>query len=118
MKNIKNFTIFANENINYGKVLHLTFAGKYWFDMILNGIKKEEYREIKPYWESRLDGKHFDTVKLQWGRNSNSPTIYIECKGIIKGGKGVPEWGWDKECYRIKLGKVLNLLNYKNDRNN
>ena len=27
---------------------------KKWFDMIKNGEKKEEYREIKPYWKSRF----------------------------------------------------------------
>lgn len=27
---------------------------KKWFDMILSGEKKEEYREIKPYWTIRL----------------------------------------------------------------
>ena len=35
------------------KVLHLTLKKK-WFDMIASGEKKEEYREIKPYWVSRL----------------------------------------------------------------
>lgn len=35
------------------KVLHLTLKKK-WFDMILSGEKKEEYREIKPYWIKRL----------------------------------------------------------------
>lgn len=27
---------------------------KKWFDLIKAGIKKEEYREIKPFWEKRL----------------------------------------------------------------
>ena len=27
---------------------------KKWFDMILFGEKKEEYREIKPYWTKRF----------------------------------------------------------------
>lgn len=27
---------------------------KKWFDMILSGEKKEEYREIKPYYETRF----------------------------------------------------------------
>ena len=27
---------------------------KKWFDMIKLGEKKEEYREIKPYWTKRL----------------------------------------------------------------
>ena len=28
---------------------------KKWFDMILSGKKKEEYREYKPYWDARVD---------------------------------------------------------------
>ena len=35
------------------KVLALTIS-KQWFDMIVAGKKNEEYREIKPYWASRL----------------------------------------------------------------
>lgn len=35
------------------KVLNLSVS-KQWFDMISTGEKKEEYREIKPYWVSRL----------------------------------------------------------------
>lgn len=31
------------------KILYLTLK-KQWFDMINDGIKTEEYREIKPYW--------------------------------------------------------------------
>ncbi|MEL7191479.1 MAG: ASCH domain-containing protein [Bacteroidota bacterium] len=35
------------------KTLHLTLKKK-WFCMIKSGEKKEEYREIKKYWASRL----------------------------------------------------------------
>lgn len=35
------------------KILKLTLK-KEWFDMILSGEKDEEYREIKPYWVTRL----------------------------------------------------------------
>lgn len=35
------------------KVITLTVS-KQWFDMIAAGDKTEEYREIKPYWASRL----------------------------------------------------------------
>lgn len=27
---------------------------KKWFDMIISGEKKEEYREIKPYYDTRF----------------------------------------------------------------
>ena len=35
------------------KVLTITVR-KQWLDMIAAGEKTEEYREIKPYWASRL----------------------------------------------------------------
>lgn len=37
------------------KTLGLVLKGK-WYDLIEQGIKKEEYREIKPYWCKRLKG--------------------------------------------------------------
>ena len=35
------------------KVLTLTIS-KEWYELIVAGEKNEEYREIKPYWASRL----------------------------------------------------------------
>ena len=35
------------------RILHLTLK-KQWFDMISEGVKKEEYREIKEYLEKAL----------------------------------------------------------------
>lgn len=34
-------------------ILHLNLKKK-WFDMILSREKREEYREVKPYWIKRL----------------------------------------------------------------
>ena len=36
-----------------GRVITLQIKRE-WFDMILSGEKKEEYREIKPYYKSRF----------------------------------------------------------------
>lgn len=35
-----------------------------WFDMILSGEKKEEYRDIKPYYDTRL----MDAFGMIWER--------------------------------------------------
>ena len=43
----------AVADLDKKKVLTLTI-NKQWFDMIVAGEKTEEYREIKPYWASRL----------------------------------------------------------------
>ena len=34
-----------------------------WFDMIKSGEKKEEYREIKPYWTKRFEN-YYEIAKL------------------------------------------------------
>ena len=46
-------------------MLTLPIKGK-WFDMILSGEKREEYREIKPYWISRFENA-FQVVILDSG---------------------------------------------------
>ena len=96
-----------SENKNEKKVLCLTLKKK-WFDLIKQGIKTEEYREIKPYWETRLSGRHYDIVKFRNGYQHNAPTIVYEIKEIsITNGK--EEWvplktptisllNWAKSC--------------------
>jgi hypothetical protein len=43
------------------KILYLSLK-KEWFDLIKAGVKREEYREMKPYWEKRL--VDYDVVGL------------------------------------------------------
>lgn len=70
---------------------------KKWFDMIKSGEKKEEYREIKPYWETRFINELKRTsdipiyVLFRNGYSKNSPSIKCEC--TIHIGEGKPEWG-------------------------
>lgn len=61
------------------KYLHLTLK-KNWFDLILSGEKKEEYREIKPYWEKRLIGKTYDKVIFRNGYATNALQFTIKLK--------------------------------------
>ncbi len=103
---------------------------KKWFDMIKSGEKKEEYREIKPYYKTRfynaikeiLDKETFaqaatalilydNTVMLDVvfrnGYSKNSPQI--KCRCIFKGkGQGKPEWGAEpnKEYYILDILEV------------
>lgn len=60
-------------------MLHLTLKKK-WFDMILSGLKKEEYREMKPYWNKRLLGKTYDFICFRNGYSKHAPKIIIEFK--------------------------------------
>jgi hypothetical protein len=119
------------------KTLKLTLKKK-WFDMILSGEKKEEYREVKPYFNSRLslipnsyfknwanesiadyytkDNDNFaydyDAIEFTNGYNPKSPKILIEFN-FIKVAKGKEEWGAEKDVlyFVLKLGKILKTEN-------
>lgn len=106
---------------------------KQWFEMIANGEKKEEYREIKPYYKTRfynaikkeLDKETFaqqvtvvvlygNTVMLDVifrnGYSKNSPQI--KCKCIYKGkGTGKQDWGAEpgKEYYILEILEILEV---------
>lgn len=88
---------------------------KRWFDMIRQGIKLEEYREIKPYYDTRfsklwqgslIGGNAIREIKLRNGYSANSPYIIAECK--LRIGKGKAEWGAekDKEYYILDIQGV------------
>jgi hypothetical protein len=106
--------------MNTMKILKLTLKKK-WFDLILSGEKKEEYREKKDYWITRLCDfdkclqtnsynhfKHFDAVQFTNGYSATSPTFVIECKGI-EIAKGKTHWGAEphEKYFVIKLGKII-----------
>lgn len=51
------------------KTLHLNLHKK-WFDMILSGNKKEEYRELSDYWKKRflkVRDEHVDNITFSNG---------------------------------------------------
>jgi hypothetical protein len=88
------------------KYLHLTLKRR-WFDMIASGKKKEEYREIKPYWNTRLKDGLYDAIKFRNGYMPDSPEITVELKGITQG-IGYPQWGAPTyPVYILHLGKVI-----------
>ena len=88
------------------KVLHLILK-KQWFDMIASGEKKEEYREVKPYWTTRLIHNDFDVIHFRNGYASDAPTMTIDLISIDVG-LGNQEWGsGSKPVYILKLGNIL-----------
>lgn len=84
---------------------------KQWFDMISRGIKKEEYRQIKPYFQVRLENKEYDRVIFINGYNRNSPRVTLEYLGY-RIGEGKKEWGAieNEKYYIIMLGEIVNEL--------
>lgn len=83
---------------------------KKWFDMIKTGVKKEEYREIKPYYEKRFEKTFKDddvaVVKFRNGYSNNSPSF--DCLVQLTSGVGKPEWGAEpeKEYYILKILQI------------
>lgn len=89
----------------------LTFPiKKQWFDMILSGEKKEEYRDMTAYyrvrfqnlWEgSLIGGKAEREIRLRNGYGKDAPsaiaTVTISC------GTGRPEWGAAPGAYYYRL---------------
>jgi len=88
------------------EILHLTLKKK-WFDMIASGEKREEYREMKPYWDNRLMKKKYDAIYFRNGYGKDAPKMLVEIKAIIEG-HGRPEWGSGYEqVYILRLGAIL-----------
>lgn len=101
--------------------------------MIPSGEKKEEYREIKHYWASRLVDEydtnprddeswiwkglklgmntpvHYDIVTFRNGYSANSPTVSLKVNGIIIW-SGIYAWGAEpgKKYFVISLGEIIN----------
>lgn len=79
---------------------------KKWFDMILAGVKYEEYREIKPYYIKRFkkfkDCDRF-IVKFRNGYSNTSPSYNAEVS--LSTGQGKTEWGAEtgKEYYILTI---------------
>lgn len=97
-----------------------------WFDMIRKGIKLEEYREIKPYYEVRfmnafgfilVDGQIVhgeripEEIRKEWpvpvifrnGYSKSCPQVTALCN--LKIGQGKTEWGAEpgKEYYILSI---------------
>ena len=96
---------------------------KKWFDMIAKGEKKEEYREIKPYYERRFTtagllrwtDDHMPTGKegrviLRNGYGYCSPTMYVSVTLTI--GEGKPEWGAEpnKKYYVLYIESIDRIV--------
>jgi hypothetical protein len=93
-------------------VLNLTLKKK-WFDMILSGEKKHEYREMKKYWDDRLINRNsYDAVCFVNGYGHDKPAFTIELKDIVVA-TGNEAWGAvkDVEYYVLLLGNIISKRN-------
>lgn len=120
------------------KTLRLVIKKQY-FDMILKGTKKEEYREVKDYYMQRIVGRHgcgtgynftilrdlgfnalqqpfFDTITFVNGYAKDARQMVVECNGVIVD-KGKKCWGAPNyRVFVLKLGSIL-TKNFKETSN-
>ena len=88
---------------------------KQWFDLIRSGVKKEEYREIKPYYTTRiinnlrksLEPEGQFLVCLRNGYSCSSPELIARC--CVTTGEGREEWGAvpGVEYYRLHILQII-----------
>jgi len=89
-----------------GKTLYLPIKKK-WFDMIKSGEKKEEYREIKQYWRSRIRNVSHAIVEFRNGYYKTDPSFRIQLNGV-RIGYGKKKWGApSKKVYILELGNII-----------
>jgi len=81
-------------------ILYLNLKKK-WFDMVLSGEKKEEYRDLKPYWLKRL---YFNDNTEAYDQNMTEEVI-TELKNKTYSNKDLNFWaGWvDRSFGKIKF---------------
>lgn len=97
---------------------------KKWFDMILSGEKREEYRDIKPYYKSRFEhcfnvveyhGEYINAfeenpereILFHNGYGKDSPSFVAKCTLSI--GEGKTEWGAEpgKKYFVLTINDIL-----------
>lgn len=101
-------------------ILHLNLISRF-YQMIELGIKTEEYREQKPYWNRifgtgkiKIKGKYYHPTDViicfSNGYKKSRPQMFLECKGLNVG-FGKQEWGAikDKQYYILNLGNKLKI---------
>ena len=67
------------------RILTLNVTAEY-FDAIKSGVKTEEYRLVKPYWQKRLE-KSFNEVHILCGyprKDDNSRRLVFPYRGWIR----------------------------------
>ena len=87
-------------------ILHLTLHRKF-FAKIADGTKRTEYREQKPYWRKRLEGRSYEVIKFRNGYASDAPEMLVEFRGVRR------QWKNGQARYAIRLGRVLAIKRWK-----
>ena len=103
--------------------LHLTLK-KVWFDLMVSGVKKIEYRKSSNWIKKRLHNKDYKYVKFVNGYGNDKPYFISEYKGyIISKKKNTVEINGnsievEKGDYIIQLGAIVEKGNLPLSLNN
>jgi|SRR5271156_1496018 len=95
-----------------------TTIQRHWLDQILTGKKKIEYRELKPYWYKRLGGTTcaievpFE-LRLINGMSKKAPEATVLIKKVDIGTQQPFDGYFDGLVYRLHIGKILSVKNWK-----
>lgn len=87
-------------------ILHLNLRREF-FAAIAAGTKRTEFRDVKPHWRSRLEGRHYDQILFRNGYAKDAPEMLVEFRGVRKerSGRGA--------SYAIRLGKILKIKRWR-----
>jgi hypothetical protein len=88
-------------------VLHLNLHREF-FAAIAAKTKRIEYRDCKPYWRRRLQGRKYDFIQFRNGYATKAPEMLVEFRGLRRYGKGRSAY------YAIRLGRILKIKRWRN----
>ena len=98
------------------KILNLTLK-KNWFVLMLNGVKKQEYRKPSNWIKVRLENKSYNFVKFVNGYGNDKPFFVCEYEGFkISENHEIVEFDGqkvdvEKGDYIIQLGRIVDYGN-------
>ena len=91
------------------ETLHLNLHGSF-FDQIASGEKKEEYRDISPYWIRRITNainQGVKTITFSNGYAKDRRQMVVGLESVARG-IGRKEWGAPEHAvYILRLGNIF-----------
>lgn len=86
-------------------ILHLNLHWEF-FATIAAKTKRVEYRAQTPYWEKRLEDRHYDAIYFRNGYATKAPEMLVEFRSLRRYGKGRNAY------YAILLGRILRITRW------
>lgn len=81
-------------------------VNEYWYNLIKEGKLTHDYREIKPYWTKRLEGKTYDIVEFYHRFKKDIEPLRYKFEWIKKG----RIVNYNMDAYIIKFGERIDNI--------